>query len=48
MKERPITFNEEMVRARVAFQRLWESIYGDDGWNRNPWVWVVAFRRVEQ
>lgn len=32
----------------ATFRRdVWEPIYGDDGWNTNPWVWVVEFRRVE-
>lgn len=30
-----------------AFQLLWESIYGVDGWEANPWVWVIEFKRVE-
>lgn len=33
--------------AKVAFQRLWESIYGEEGWLANPWVWVIEFKRVE-
>lgn len=32
----------------LAFSRLWKSIYGNDSWDQNPWVWVVEFRRVEQ
>ncbi|EOX9618514.1 morphogenetic protein [Klebsiella sp. GG_Kp147] len=30
-----------------AFKNLWESIYGEDGWKSNPWVWVIEFKRVE-
>lgn len=30
-----------------AFKYLWESIYGEDGWKSNPWVWVIEFKRVE-
>ncbi|WP_370557325.1 hypothetical protein NMD88_03675 [Edwardsiella tarda] len=29
-----------------GFAHLWRDIYGDDGWNSNPWVWVIAFRCV--
>lgn len=30
-----------------AFKHLWESIYGEEGWQANPWVWVITFQRVE-
>ncbi|SAT64457.1 morphogenetic protein [Klebsiella pneumoniae] len=30
-----------------AFKYLWESIYGEEGWKSNPWVWVISFKRVE-
>jgi hypothetical protein len=33
------------VDSRVAFRKLWDSIYGT--WDANPWVWVVEFRRVD-
>ena len=29
------------------FAELWESIYGQESWQSNPFVWVVEFRRVE-
>ena len=24
-----------------SFRSLWKSIYGEDSWNANPWVWVI-------
>ncbi|HGS7001638.1 hypothetical protein PAH44_09830 [Klebsiella pneumoniae] len=29
------------------FAELWSSIYGDESWKANPWVWVISFERVE-
>ncbi len=42
-----LTPTGDFATAKVAFQRLWESIYGEESWQGNPWVWVVAFKRVE-
>ncbi|EPR7599430.1 hypothetical protein ACU8MZ_002064 [Salmonella enterica subsp. enterica serovar Bareilly] len=30
-----------------GFRYLWKSIYGDDSWQANPWVWVIEFKRIE-
>jgi hypothetical protein len=30
---------------RDSFVYLWQSIYGEDSWAANPWVWVVEFER---
>lgn len=27
---------------------LWDSFNGDGAWDKNPWVWVVEFKRVAQ
>lgn len=29
------------------FAELWLSIYGEENWLANPWVWVIEFKRVE-
>ncbi|WP_440487502.1 hypothetical protein [Serratia ureilytica] len=41
-----LTPNGDFATAKVAFQRLWQSIYGEESWGDNPWVWVIEFRRV--
>lgn len=39
---------EEMGHTAVyQFGGLWQSIYGEESWQANPWVWVVEFKRVE-
>lgn len=32
---------------RVGYRHLWESLYGEESWQANPWVWVIGFIRVE-
>ena len=27
---------------------LWQSIYGADSWDANPWVWAITFKRVNR
>lgn len=31
----------------LGFRTLWKSIYGEDNWQVNPWVWVIEFKRIE-
>ena len=31
---------------REQFRHLWQSIYGQESWDGNPWVWVVEFKQV--
>lgn len=33
--------------AKCAFRNLWQSTY-PGSWERNDWVWVLIFRRVQQ
>lgn len=30
-----------------GFIELWQSTYGPDSWEKNPWVWVITHKRVE-
>lgn len=32
---------------RSSFRSLWQSIYGEESWRDNPWVWAISFRRVK-
>lgn len=32
---------------RGGYRALWDQINGPGGWDANPWVWVVEFKRVE-
>ena len=32
----------------TAFKRLWQSVYGEESWTSNPWVWCISFKRVDQ
>ncbi|MBA8193924.1 hypothetical protein HVX71_06460 [Escherichia coli] len=43
-----LTPKGDFAMAKVAFQRLWESIYGEESWNANPWVWVIEFKRIQE
>lgn len=38
---RPATYGFQV------WENLWKSIYGEDGWQSNPWVWVIEFKRIE-
>lgn len=36
------------IGAKTNFRFTWEQIYGQNAWNKNPWVWVVEFRVIEE
>lgn len=32
--------------AKAAYRQVWDSINGKGAWDKNPWVWVISFRRL--
>lgn len=40
-------WTQHQLSARGSFITLWKSIYGEESWQANPWVWVIEFKRVE-
>ena len=37
----------EVMTPYDNFAQLWESIYGEESWKANGWVWVISFERIE-
>lgn len=33
---------------KVKFGALWNSIYGFEAWDKNPWVWCYSFKQIEK
>ncbi|WP_171854503.1 ASCH domain-containing protein, partial [Enterobacter hormaechei] len=40
-------WTQHQLSAMGSFATLWDSIYGSGEWDRNPWVWVIEFKRIE-
>ncbi len=36
-----------LFTAKASYRTLWESINGPGSWERNDWVWVIEFKRIE-
>lgn len=32
----------------TSYMELWESINGLGAWDKNPWVWKISFKRIQQ
>lgn len=44
---RRIDAEAKALTAKGLFAALWENINGEGSWGLNPFVWVLAFRRLE-
>ncbi|WP_448175859.1 ASCH domain-containing protein [Morganella morganii] len=41
-------WTQHQLSARGSFVTLWNSINGVDAWNKNPWVWVIEFKQIQE
>jgi len=46
-KDGPDEWVKTPFKARLAYMGLWDDINAKRGlgWDRNPWVWVIEFKR---
>lgn len=42
------TMNMNSESPKEAYRKAWQKQYGATSWEVNPWVWVIAFQRVER
>ncbi|UDQ77708.1 hypothetical protein LJQ72_09215 [Pectobacterium brasiliense] len=40
-------WTQHQLSAKGSFATLWKSIYGEENWNSNPWVWVTEFKQIK-
>lgn len=40
-------WNQWNVSPTKAYSTLWNKIHGPDSWDKNPWVWVIEFKRMQ-
>lgn len=42
----PMPLTGSVMTPRECFASLWDQIYGEGEWDRNPWVWTITFKRA--
>lgn len=41
-------WTQHQLSARGSFVTLWNSINGVDAWYKNPWMWVIEFKQIQE
>lgn len=41
-----IALGQQNIEGRRWFSDVWGAIYGPGAWDKNPWVWVIEFKKI--
>jgi hypothetical protein len=45
-KKRSYSPTKTIRLCKEAYAALWDSLHGKGAWDKNPWVWVIEFKKV--
>jgi hypothetical protein len=43
-----INLHSETNDPILSYHTLWQKINGINSWNKNPWVWVIKFKKIDK
>ena len=38
----------DTISAVIAFKERWNEVHGSGAWQKNPWIWVISFSKIDE